>query len=95
MQCAVSLWPAELSKAVSAGPGRSDSEITLHGLYVLQTVKPLQKYKRKTVYFVKTCAAKLDSDNIKKTVRCRNSACLVGLQCSVNAVADVISTLCR
>lgn len=37
-------------------------------LCVLQSVKPLQKLKRKTVYFVKTAPARLDNDNIKTLV---------------------------
>lgn len=34
----------------------------------LQSVKPLQKLKRKTVYFVKTAPARLDNDNIRTLV---------------------------
>lgn len=40
----------------------------------LQSVKPLPKLKRKTVYFVKTAHARLDNDNIKALVR-RNASC--------------------
>lgn len=43
----------------------------------LQTVKPLQKFKRKTVYFVKTSPAKLDNENIKKVVSKAEDACRV------------------
>jgi hypothetical protein len=32
-------------------------------------VKPPQKLKRRTVYFVKTAAARLDNDNIRAVVR--------------------------
>eukprot|EP00882_Tetradesmus_deserticola_P023224 GHRQ01025269.1.p1 GENE.GHRQ01025269.1~~GHRQ01025269.1.p1 ORF type:complete len:124 (+),score=19.21 GHRQ01025269.1:380-751(+) len=34
-------------------------------------IKPPAKFKRKTVYFVKTAPAKLDNDNIRKLVSCR------------------------
>ncbi len=34
-----------------------------------QTVKPPPKFKKKTVYFLKTSPAKVDNDNLKKIVR--------------------------
>jgi hypothetical protein len=34
----------------------------------LQAIKPPSKFKRKTVYFVKTAPAKLDNDSIRKLV---------------------------
>lgn len=36
----------------------------------LQAVKPPAKFKRKTVYFVKTQKSSLNAENIKKNVRC-------------------------
>lgn len=36
----------------------------------LQTTKPPQKLKKKTVYFVKTAPQRIDNDNIRKAVRC-------------------------
>jgi hypothetical protein len=38
-------------------------------VYCLQTTKPPQKLKKKTVYFVKTAPQRIDNDNIRKTVR--------------------------
>lgn len=37
-------------------------------MLVLQSTKPMQKLKRKSVYFVKTAPARLDNDNIKTLV---------------------------
>jgi hypothetical protein len=34
----------------------------------LKAIKPPSKFKRKTVYFVKTAPAKLDNDSIRKLV---------------------------
>jgi hypothetical protein len=55
----------------------------------LQAIKPPSKFKRKTVYFVKTAAAKLDNDSIKKLVSKRSV-----LPCSCKSIAVCVLLWC-
>lgn len=47
-----------------------------------QAAKPMQKFKKKTVFFLKTAPGKVDSDNLKKLVR---RVCGVGAEGAATA----------